>query len=103
MKKILPRWVVEPHFIIIKLMTKKEKIGIVVSNKMNKTIVIAVENKYSHPIYEKTLKKTRRFMVHDEKNDCIMGDIVLISETRPLSKNKRWEVKQILTKTKIAN
>jgi len=84
-------------------MTKKEKIGIVVSNKMNKTIVIAVENKYSHPIYEKTLKKTRRFMVHDEKNDCIMGDIVLISETRPLSKNKRWEVKQILTKTKISN
>ena len=84
-------------------MTKKEKIGIVVSNKMNKTIVIAVENKYSHPIYEKTLKKTRRFMVHDERNDCIMGDIVLISETRPLSKKKRWEVKQILTKTKIAN
>ncbi len=84
-------------------MTKKEKIGIVVSNKMNKTIVIAVENKYSHPIYEKTLKKTIRFMAHDEKNDCIMGDIVLISETRPLSKNKRWEVKQILTKTKISN
>jgi small subunit ribosomal protein S17 len=84
-------------------MTKKEKIGIVVSNKMNKTIVIAVENKYSHPIYEKTLKKTRRFMAHDEKNDCIMGDIVLITETRPLSKNKRWEVKQILTKTKISN
>jgi small subunit ribosomal protein S17 len=84
-------------------MTKKEKIGIVVSNKMNKTIIIAVENKYSHPIYEKTLKKTRRFMAHDEKNDCIMGDIVLISETRPLSKNKRWEVKQILTKTKISN
>jgi small subunit ribosomal protein S17 len=70
---------------------------------MNKTIVIAVENKYSHPIYEKTLKKTRRFMAHDEKNNCIMGDIVLISETRPLSKNKRWEVKQILTKTKISN
>jgi small subunit ribosomal protein S17 len=84
-------------------MTKKEKIGIVVSNKMNKTIVIAVENKYSHPLYEKTLKKTRRFMAHDEKNDCIMGDIVLITETRPLSKNKRWEVKQILTKTKISN
>jgi len=84
-------------------MTKKEKIGIVVSNKMNKTIIIAVENKYSHPLYEKTLKKTRRFMAHDEKNDCIMGDIVLITETRPLSKNKRWEVKQILTKTKISN
>ena len=96
-------WVINFHFTRIKLMTKKEKIGIVVSNKMNKTIVIAVENKYSHPIYEKTLKKTRRFMAHDEKNDCIMGDIVLISETRPLSKNKRWEVKQILTKTKISN
>ena len=96
-------WVINFHFTRIKLMTKKEKIGIVVSNKMNKTIVIAVENKYSHPIYEKILKKTRRFMAHDEKNNCIMGDVVLISETRPLSKNKRWEVKQILTKTKISN
>jgi len=84
-------------------MTTKEKIGIVVSNSMDKTIIITVENKYSHSVYGKTLKKTKRFMAHDEKNDCVLGDIVLISETRPLSKNKRWVVKQILNKNKISN
>jgi len=84
-------------------MATKEKIGIVVSNNMNKTIVISVENKYSHALYGKTLKKTKRFMAHDERNDCVMGDIVLISETRPLSKNKCWVVKQILNKNKISN
>jgi small subunit ribosomal protein S17 len=83
-------------------MATKEKIGIVVSNSMNKTIVISVENKYSHPLYGKTLKKTKRFMAHDERNDCVMGDIVVISETRPLSKNKCWILKQILTKNKIS-
>lgn len=81
-------------------MAIKEKIGIVVSTKMEKTIIIAVENKYSHPIYGKTLKKTQRFMAHDEKNICQLGDIVTINETRPLSRKKRWEVKQILNKTK---
>jgi len=70
---------------------------------MNKSIVITVENKYSHPLYGKTLKKTKRFMAHDERNDCVLGDIVIISETRPLSKNKRWVVKQILNKNKISN
>jgi len=84
-------------------MATKEKIGIVVSNNMNKSIVITVENKYSHPLYGKTLKKTKRFMAHDERNDCVLGDIVIISETRPLSKNKRWVVKQILNKNKISN
>ena len=84
-------------------MAAKEKIGIVVSNNMNKTVVITVENKYSHSIYGKILKKTKRFMVHDEENECVLGDIVLVSETRPLSKNKRWIVKQILNKTKISN
>lgn len=79
-------------------MATKEKIGIVVSNKMHKTIVIAVENKYSHLLYRKTLKKTKRFMVHDETNECILGDTVIIEETRPLSKNKHWIVKQILNK-----
>ena len=83
-------------------MATKEKIGVVVSNSMNKTIVISVENKYSHPLYGKTLKKTKRFMAHDERNDCVMGDIVVISETRPLSKNKCWVLKQILTKNKIS-
>ena len=84
-------------------MAIKEKIGIVVSTKMEKTIIIAVENKYSHPIYGKTLKKTQRFMAHDEKNICQLGDIVTINETRPLKQKKRWEVKQILNKTKTSN
>ena len=84
-------------------MTTKEKIGTVVSNKMDKTIVITVEDKYSHPLYVKTLKQTKRFMAHDEKNECTLGDVVIISETRPLSRNKRWTLKQILNKTKISN
>jgi len=79
-------------------MATKEKIGTVVSNKMEKTIVITVEDRYSHPIYGKTLKKTQRFMSHDENNECGLGDLVLISETRPLSRKKRWAVKQILNK-----
>ena len=77
-------------------MATKEKIGTVVSTKMEKTIVIAVEDKYPHPLYGKTLKKTKRFMVHDEKNECALGDTVLIEETRPLSRNKRWKVSKIL-------
>lgn len=84
-------------------MIKKEKIGIVVSNKMNKSIVIIVENLYAHPIYNKIVKKTTRFMAHDEFNECIIGDKVVITETRPLSRRKRWTVKQILTKTQISN
>jgi len=84
-------------------MTRKEKTGIVASNKMNKTIVIIVEDRYAHPMYNKTLKKTNRFMAHDELNECEIGDKVIISETRPLSRKKRWTVKQILTKTQISN
>ena len=84
-------------------MARKEKIGIVASNKMDKTIVIIVEDRYAHPMYNKTLKKTNRFMAHDELNECEIGDKVIISETRPLSRKKRWTVKQILNKTKISN
>ena len=84
-------------------MATKEKIGTVVSTKMDKTIVIIVEEKYAHPLYGKTVKKTRRFMAHDEKNQCLLGDKVIISETRPLSRKKRWALEQILTKTKISN
>ena len=79
-------------------MATKEKVGTVVSNKMEKTIVITVEDRYLNPIYGKTLKKTQRFMAHDENNECELGDTVLISETRPLSRKKRWAVKQILNK-----
>lgn len=83
-------------------MATKEKMGTVVSTKMEKTIVLMVEEKYAHAIYGKILKKTRRFMAHDEQNECLLGDKVIISETRPLSRKKRWVVKQILNKREIS-
>jgi len=84
-------------------MATKEKTGIVVSNKMNKTIVVMVENRYAHPVYRKTLKTSKRFMAHDEFQECNLGDQVTISETRPISRNKRWKVKQILNKAILSN
>ena len=81
-------------------MTTKEKIGTVVSNKMDKTIVITVEDKYSHPLYGKTLKQTKRFMAHDEKNDCNIGDTVKIMEIKPMSKNKCWRLVEIIERAK---
>lgn len=84
-------------------MATKEKTGVVVSTKMEKTIILSVEEKYAHPIYGKILKKTKRFMAHDEQNECTLGDTVMISETRPLSRKKRWAVKQILNKREISN
>nr|YP_009674981.1 ribosomal protein S17 [Rhizochromulina marina]QDH81832.1 ribosomal protein S17 [Rhizochromulina marina] len=80
-------------------MATKEKTGIVVSTSMEKTIVIAVENRYAHPIYGKTIKKTQRFMAHDENSFCKLGDKVIIIETRPLSRKKRWTLKQNLTQS----
>jgi small subunit ribosomal protein S17 len=77
-------------------MGKKERIGIVASNKNEKTIVILVQMKYQHPKYQKTIVKTKRYMAHDEKNDCKPGDLVLIEESRPISKQKRWKLKKIL-------
>ncbi len=77
-------------------MSVKQKIGTVVSNKMDKTIVIVMENRYSHPVYSKIMKKTKRFMAHDEKNECQIGDRVIVEETRPLSAKKRWTLKTIL-------
>lgn len=79
---------------------RKEKVGTVVSNKMNKSIVVTVERKVKHPIYGKFIKKTSSFMAHDEKNECGIGDLVMITETRPLSKNKNWRLKQIIEKAK---
>jgi small subunit ribosomal protein S17 len=84
-------------------MATKEKIGIVVSNKMEKTAVVLVESRYSHPIYKKTLKTSKRFLAHDELTECNPGDQVVISETRPLSRNKRWMIKEILKKTLLSN
>lgn len=77
---------------------RKEKIGKVVSNKMNKSIVVAVERRVKHPIYGKFMKKTTKFMAHDEKQECNIGDVVRIMECRPLSKLKRWRLVEILEK-----
>ena len=79
---------------------RKERIGKVVSNKMQKTITVLVERKVKHPIYGKFVRKTNKFAAHDENNDCGIGDTVKIMETRPLSKNKRWRLVEILEKAK---
>lgn len=79
---------------------RKEKIGIVVSNKMNKSISVMVERKVMHPKYGKFVKRSTKFMAHDEKNECRMGDTVRIMETRPLSKNKRWRLVEIIERAK---
>ena len=75
---------------------RKERTGIVVSNKMNKSIVVEIGRKVKHPIYGKFVKKTSRFTAHDEKDDCNIGDTVRIMETRPLSKNKCWRLVEII-------
>ena len=83
-------------------MAVKERIGTVVSDKMEKTVVVAVENRFPHPIYKKTVSRTTRYKVHDEDNRCHVGDRVRITETRPLSRSKRWTVAEIMT-TKSAS
>ena len=79
---------------------RKERQGVVVSNKMDNTVVVAVERKEKHPLYGKFVKKTTKFVAHDEKNECGEGDTVLIMETRPLSKTKNWRVEKIVEKAK---
>lgn len=79
---------------------RKERIGVVTSDKMEKTITVAVERREKHPIYGKFVKKTTKFSAHDEKNDCGIGDTVRIMETRPLSKNKRWRLVEIIERAK---
>lgn len=79
---------------------RKEKVGVVTSNKMTKSIVVAVERKVKHPKYGKFLNKTSKFVAHDEKNECNIGDTVRIMETRPLSKTKCWRLVEILERAK---
>ena len=79
---------------------RKTRVGIVVSDKMDKTITIAIERKVPHPIYRKYFKKTTKLMAHDEKNECRLGDIVKIMETKPMSKNKNWRLVEIVEKAK---
>ena len=79
---------------------RKERIGIVVSTKMDKSIVVAVKRKVKHPIYGKFINRTKKLMAHDEANACNIGDTVRISETRPLSKNKAWRLVEIIERAK---
>jgi len=78
-------------------MATKERVGTVVSDKMDKTVVVAVENRFPHPIYQKTVSRTQRYKAHDEANTCKVGDRVRITETRPLSRTKRWTVTEVLS------
>ncbi len=79
---------------------RKERIGIVVSNKMDKSIAVTVERQLKHPMYGKFVKKSRKFIAHDENNECNIGDTVRIMETRPLSKNKNWRLVEIIERAK---
>jgi small subunit ribosomal protein S17 len=79
---------------------RKTRIGRVVSDKMDKTIIVAVETLVTHPVYKKRIKRTTKFKVHDENNECKIGDVVKIMETRPLSKEKRWRLDSIIEKAK---
>ena len=80
---------------------KKTRIGYVVSNKMDKTVVVSVETFKRHPLYRKTIRRAIKYKAHDEKNECGEGDKVRIIETRPLSKEKRWRVEEIITKKEV--
>ena len=79
---------------------KKTMTGIVVSNKMDKTVVVKVERRFSHPVFKKVVKTTKKYKVHDEKNECLEGDFIRFQETRPLSKEKRWRLLGIISKDK---
>ena len=79
---------------------RKQRVGIVVSDKMDKTIVVAVKTKVLHPLYGKTVNRTTKFKAHDEKNECGIGDTVKIMETRPISKDKHWRLVEIVEKAK---
>lgn len=80
---------------------RQMKVGRVVSDKMNKTVIVAVEYTRQHPIYKKAMKRTSKFAAHDETNECNVGDVVRIEETRPLSKTKRWIVREIIQRRVI--
>ncbi len=83
-------------------MPVKQEIGIVVSNKMQKTIVVKIENRYPHPTYSKTLTRTKKYVAHDELETCNIGDQVLLEECRPLSKKKRWKFLKILSTSSLS-
>lgn len=77
---------------------RRDKVGIVTSNKMQKSVVVAVERQVTHPLYKRVVRRSTKFLAHDEKNECQVGDTVRIRETRPLSRRKRWRVVQVIAK-----
>ena len=79
---------------------RKTRVGVVVSNKMDKTVVVAIKERVKHPLYGKIVNRTKTFKAHDEQNECGIGDTVRVAETRPLSKDKRWRVVEIVEKAK---
>ncbi len=83
-----------------KTKAKQEKTGVVTSTGMHKTIVVAVQNTFLHPVYKRVVKETKKFKAHDEKNECKVGDLIRIVETRPLSKTKRWRLLEIIERAK---
>ena len=80
---------------------RKTRVGIVVSNKMDKTIVVAITSRVKHPLYNKIIKRTYKLKAHDEENKCLIGDKVKVMETRPLSKDKRWRLVQVIEQAKV--
>jgi small subunit ribosomal protein S17 len=76
--------------------TQKERVGVVTSNKMDKTVTVAIERTVRHPLYNKTIKRTSKFKAHDEENTCQIGDVVRIEETRPMSKTKNWRLLEVV-------
>ena len=91
---------IESTAVVVKRAERKVRIGIVVSNKMQKTVVVRVERSVRHPMYGRTVNRMRNFKAHDENNDCGVGDRVEIAETRPLSREKRWRVAKIVERAK---
>jgi len=79
---------------------RKERIGIVISDKMSKSVIVKVERQYMHPVYGRRMRDWKKFVAHDEKEECHVGDTVRITETRPLSKTKRWRVSEVITRAK---
>ena len=84
----------------VKVAHRKSRVGVVVSNKMDKSITVRVDRKLKHPVYGKFMRKSKKFTAHDEKNECGVGDTVKIMETRPLSKQKRWRLVEVIEKAK---
>ena len=81
---------------------KKTMTGVVVSSKMDKTVVVKVERRFAHPVFKKIVKTTKKYKVHDERNECVDGDFIRIQETRPLSKEKRWRLMGVVTREKTS-